>query len=108
MSTVSHTYPILFRHVALRDFAAGDQIFVKSNKNGYVQFALCEFIKIDKGLVKAKVLKCYLERGDYAFDELTHGNIIRKRANNCFLSKRQTSSDWPLYSWFTDLDTKLK
>ena len=107
MSLLSRNYPNLYRTVSLRDFVAGDRLMVQTSKSGFSQDSLCEFIEIEKGMVKVKVLECFLERGQYPYEELKVGNIIRRRANKCFLWVKSSGQAWASYHWFKNLNDTL-
>ena len=64
----------------IKDFQAGDSLYINKVENGYSKFYLCEFISINKGIVKAKVIE-RTERWDKNKPE----DIITARKTSCML-----------------------
>ena len=98
---LKHTY----RPCNLRSMQDGDLLGVSVSKGGFSQQALCEFIKIEKGMVHAKVIEFYSKNNGHRYPELTEGNVVKARAKKCFLYGHASNKiDWPIYVWFKGLD----
>ena len=98
-------HPDTYRPATLRTMKAGELVSVKIEKNGFSQTALCEFIKIERGMVVCKTIEHFFSKGHSPFPELVAGQIVKARAKKCFLfGKPESSLMWPRYVWFKGLD----
>ena len=84
----------------LREFVKGDLLYVQKMISGHAFTYLCKFIKLDKGVVEAEIVK-----PEFEYD-MTKG-IIRARSFACYAWTKSTGDKWPNCHWFRNgLDKK--
>jgi hypothetical protein len=77
----------------LRQFEAGDLLYVQKMEGGHSFIYLCKFIELDKGVVVAEIVK-----PETSFDERT--GIIRTRAFACYAWTMSEGDKWNNCHWF--------
>lgn len=87
----------------LRQFKAGETLYLRRIKNDYMQLYECEFIGIEKGSVKVKIIGV----GDgQQFLSGMVGKEITSRAKNFYLyGGKDKDHRWDYCHWFKGLDT---
>lgn len=85
----------------LRDMTPGTTFYVGDSPQWLAVSFFVEFIAIERGLVKCKVLDIYRDI-DHARPDRKVGQIISVRPTSCYLSKKEGGC-----LWFIDLDSEI-
>lgn len=90
---------------ALKDFTSYDTIYIQKNVRGFAYNYLCQFVKVERGIVMGRVLDVDKSSGA----PLEYNDIITARASRCYLYGRFPEDEikWNFCHWFKDSKTPL-
>tara|TARA_B100000749_G_C18434178_1_gene469288 strand:- start:1787 stop:2113 length:327 start_codon:yes stop_codon:yes gene_type:complete len=92
----------------LRKMKPGETYYVFNTRAGFTQKALCEFIGIERGRVKGKVIHHTFPQGHKPFEDMAAGSVITAMAKKCLQWGQGENDLWPRCHWFKTLDEPLK
>ena len=79
----------------IKDFQPGDTIYINKIENGYSYFYFCEFISIERGIVKGKIISVHRECA-----KIDIGKTITARKNKCLLWGKDENDEYTRCHWF--------
>lgn len=94
--------------IPLKQFTVGQHLYVKHTiMHGFPAYILCEFLGIERGLVKVKYIE--VNTPDYfhldRWFEKKHPNFIgRVRASSCYLWGQDNMGKWNRCHWFKNIN----
>ena len=92
----------------LRKMKPGDSYYVFVTRSGFTQKALCEFIGIERGKIKGKVIHHIFPCGHMPFEGMEAGCTLTTIAKKCLQWGQGENDQWPRCHWFKTLDEPIE
>lgn len=88
---------INLQNKSLKDFGPKDTVYVCKMERGYSFHYLCQFIKMERGIVHVKVIKSTDGR---SIRDIDLPKTLSVRSNKCYLWGKKHDSEWEHCHWW--------
>lgn len=85
--------------MTILDLKQGDTIYIKKLEAGYDYHYECEFEKVERGIIHAKILNCDRRELNGGFRRSLYPSKITARKTSCYLWGKGKTNEWAGCHW---------